>query len=89
MPYYFPLQCSRADERGRRMNLYEFYKTEADIMGKYANGELVEVVRCKDCKHSKYCYQMVESKDDSKNYGFKEITFCSAGERKEVNDSMD
>lgn len=33
------------------MTLYEFFKEEAEIMGKYANEELVEVVRCKDCEH--------------------------------------
>lgn len=86
MSYYFPLQCCRADERGRRMNLYEFYKTEAEIMGKYANGELVEVVRCKDCRHFdvNMCVGGMADGDEVQSYDF-----CSYGERKEVNDPVD
>ena len=77
------------------MTLYEFFKEEAEIMGKYANGELVEVVRCKDCKYFEpdlipisyfegdgvCCHEHWKLEDVG--FEVKEIDFCSYGERRE------
>lgn len=60
------------------MTLYEFFKEEAEIMGKYANGELVEVVRCKDCiDWDKEGFCGITGREEPESH------YCSYGERRE------
>ena len=53
------------------------------------DGNLVEVVRCKDCKHQKDCHQHVRQRvPNAERTGFevsvtKPIHYCSHGERRE------
>lgn len=73
--------CKQA-EMAHQIALGRMYATNEliSILKKIENGELVEVVRCKDCKHfefGKFCifnYCPVTRKEDS---------FCSYGERRE------
>ena len=55
--------------------------------------DVVEVVRCKDCKHyktsplfpekqGKYCYKVLKDNGIAVGHGFKENDYCSYGERK-------
>lgn len=66
------------------MTLYEFFKEEAEIMGKYANGELVEVVRCKDCERVSFDYhdEQYPCFCDKWLQGVEYDDYCSKGERK-------
>lgn len=48
--------------------------------------DVVEVVRCKDCKRQDYCYQTVsymKVRLGYNEYGAKPIEWCSRGERRE------
>ena len=53
------------------------------ILAEVPSADVVEVVRCKDCKHKEHCFSMVhmfeENERDSVN---RDIDYCSYGERK-------
>lgn len=73
---------ARSEKGSVTMTLYEFFKEEADIMGKYANGELIEVVFCKDCKkQSNFVCNYLEGLCALQSV--KPNDYCSYGERKE------
>ena len=58
----------------------------ADVMHNIENeptADVVEVVRCKDCKHKEQCCEFIMISVKDKN-----IDFCSYGERKEDNDKV-
>ena len=52
------------------------------LVNEQPTADVVEVVRCKDCKHKDYCCRNVAKFD--KGYDMYEgISFCSYGERRE------
>ena len=53
-------------------------KTIGKAISDTPTADVVEVVRCKDCKYQDECLQKVDCE-----YVMKEIVFCSYGERKE------
>ena len=77
--------------------VYPHYKWERDIalsqLEEYGIGfaekkrdDLVEVVRCKDCRHQNHCYQTVshnKTHDGFKEYWAEPVEWCSRGERRE------
>lgn len=48
------------------------------------SADVVEVVRCKDCKYDSLCFSDVEMTNRSKTENiYKQIEWCSYGERKD------
>lgn len=78
-------------------SLADVYKWERDIalsqLEEYGIGfaekkrdDLVEVVRCKDCRHADECHKSVQYTRNEPNtvtIGHTKIDFCSHGERRE------
>lgn len=57
-----------------------------EYQDKEENGELVSVVRCKDCRHANECHKSVQYTRNEQNtvtIGYSPIEWCSRGERKE------
>ena len=52
--------------------------------------DVVEVVRCKDCKHGTFCFDEIKCKVDEEDWGLilyhEPQHFCSYGERREENE---
>lgn len=65
------------------MHCYDAYDLE-DILSECPTADVVEVVRCKDCKHYKtmFCKMDIWHKDITL-YRADENDFCSYGERKD------
>lgn len=57
---------------------YDMYDLE-DFLAGVPTADLVEVVRCRDCKDKDVCWQKIDC-----GYAYKEIVFCSCGERSDV-----
>ena len=61
---------------------YIFAEVITPLLVGQPTADVVEVVRCKDCKHKDYCCRNVAKFD--KGYDMYEgISFCSYGERRE------
>lgn len=87
------LQAEGAQGVGR----YENAMQKLREMPKYLSGikekqikkippEAVEIVRCKDCKHSNECHKSVQHTRNGLNsvtIGYSPIEWCSRGERRE------
>ena len=78
-----------AKQRGKNMNepykdwIVRYYASHDDIPPGHTDGELTELIRCKDCKHY---YALNEVRGNCSEYNFVEkipIDFCSWAERKE------
>ena len=57
-----------------------------EYQDKEENGELVSVVRCKDCRHAHECHKSVQytrNEPRTVTIGYTPIEFCSHGERRE------
>lgn len=55
-------------------------------IARFPIADVVDVVRCKDCKHQDYCYKTVSYTKVRLGYnehGAKPIEWCSNGERRE------
>lgn len=76
-----------AVEKERYDRLLENSIIIADALRKYQSADMVEVVRCKDCKHRVYTDDGESCPDDIvcdlwESDGFTETDYCSWGERR-------
>jgi len=88
---YYPIEALQTDAVSRE-DYHNLVTASNDIdraLREYQeaeeNGNLVKVVRCKDCRHKEHCHETVAHTKDHE--GFKEhwsepIEWCSRGERK-------
>ena len=77
------IDADKADVRSIHSS-YMGYSSWADVLEwlqSQPTADVVEVVRCKDCKHQEQCCEfiMISAKD-------KNLDFCSYGERRTDND---
>ena len=80
MARYIDADIMREDWLTNGENEY-VYDTNAvlDSIDSQPTADVVEVVRCKDCKYKDSCLQKVDC-----DYQYREIDFCSYGERKDA-----
>ena len=78
------------DTQNYKASFEQVAEKYSKIQDKMLNGDLVEVVRCKDCKHWSYAQSINRHECNIFNgaydwigYPTKEKDFCSYGERKE------
>ena len=66
--------------RGWDVDLFDLLMDEIDEM---PTADVVEVVRCKDCKYYRKMYKLCSCRSDKFNVYLNDNDFCSYGERKE------
>jgi len=65
-------------------SIYKYLKAVVDKLKRIPAADVVEVVRCKDCKHMRTCYSEVFMTNAKQTRDiFEPIDFCSFGERRE------
>lgn len=75
---YVHTECYLQENKDRHLDVYKKGWNDA-LQAVHDNApriDAVEVVRCKDCEHDKYCCRIIRSS------GRLESDFCSYGERK-------
>lgn len=80
------MRCPKYDKCHNHDKCYQC-GVQSDILNHYPlfqSKDLVEVIRCKDCKHweSNYGYCMCHGLDEYGDSAFGENSFCSRAERK-------